>query len=345
MIEAIAHLGLLDDEDIRLDLAALELSALDHPGVDLSPYVELLDAIEADLRAMPVAADDVVAQAAALGADCVVSLGGGSTTGLGKAMAWRTDIPQIVIPTTYAGSEVTPILGETVDGVKTTRRSADILPEVVIYDPALTDTLPRRLAVTSGLNAMAHAVEAIYAQDRNPITTLQALEGLRALKEGLPRIVAQPRDLQARVLALYGSWLCGTVLGTVGMSLHHKLCHTLGGTFDLPHAETHAILLPHAAAYNAEAAAEVLQPVATLFGGSVGGGLYDFARSLGAPNALKAFGLEERDLDRAADLAATNPYWNPRPIEKAAIRQLLWNAWNGDRPQSSWDADGKEKTR
>lgn len=281
----------------------------------------------------------------ALDADCVVSYGGGSTIGLGKAIAWRNDTPQIVVATTYAGSEVTPILGETENGIKVTRRDPRILPEVVIYDPERTLDLPVAMSVSSGLNAMAHAVEAIYAQDRNPITTLQALEGLRALKEGLPRIVAQPRDLQARVLALYGSWLCGTVLGTVGMSLHHKLCHTLGGTFDLPHAETHAILLPHTAAYNAEAAAEVLQPVATLFAGSVGGGLYDFARSLGAPNALKAFGLEERDLDRAADLAATNPYWNPRPIKKAAIRQLLWNAWNGERPQSSWDADGKEKTR
>lgn len=268
-----------------------------------------------------------------LAADCVVSFGGGSTIGLGKAIAWRNDTPQIVVATTYAGSEVTPILGETENGIKVTRRDPRILPEVVIYDPERTLDLPVAMSVSSGLNAMAHAVEAIYAQDRNPITSLQALEGLRALKEGLPRIVATPRDLEAREQALYGSWLCGTVLGTVGMSLHHKLCHTLGGTFDLPHAETHAILLPHSAAYNSDAAADVLEPAANLFGGSVGAGLYDFAQSLGAPRRLKDLGLEERDLDTAADLAVSNPYWNPRPVEKATIRQLLWNAWKGERPQ------------
>jgi maleylacetate reductase len=153
-----------------------------------------------------------------------------------------------VIATTYAGSEVTPILGETEGGLKTTKRDPRILPEAVIYDPDLTLGLPVGMSVCSGLNAMAHAVEALYAQDRNPISSWQAIEGIRALKDALPRIVAKPDDADARSRALYGSWLCGTVLGTVGMALHHKLCHTLGGSFDLPHAETHAILLPHSAA-------------------------------------------------------------------------------------------------
>ena len=239
--------------------------------------------------------------------------GGGSTIGLGKAIAYRNDAPQIVVATTYAGSEVTPILGQTENGVKTTVRDARILPEVVIYDPDLTLGLPVAMSVTSGLNAMAHAVEALYAQDRNPVSSLMAVEGIRALKEALPRIMADPTEASARSQALYGSWLCGTVLGTVGMALHHKLCHTLGGSFDLPHAETHAIVLPHSAAYNAAAAADALQPAADLFGGSVGGGLYDFAASLGAPLALRDLGLQEADLDRAADLAVRNPYWNPRP--------------------------------
>ncbi|ANT54336.1 maleylacetate reductase [Mesorhizobium amorphae] len=266
-------------------------------------------------------------------ADCVVSFGGGSTIGLGKAIAWRNDTSQIVIATTYAGSEVTPILGETEESLKTTRRDPRILPEAVIYDPDLTLGLPVDMSVSSGLNAMAHAVEGLYAQDRNPISTWQAVEGIRALKQALPCIVENPVDGEARSLALYGSWLCGTVLGTVGMALHHKLCHTLGGSFDLPHAATHAILLPHSVAHNASAAAEALKPIANLFGGSLGGGLHDFAASLGAPLALRDLGLAESDLDCAADLAVRNPYWNPRPIDRDAIRSLLQRAWEGKPPQ------------
>lgn len=266
-------------------------------------------------------------------ADCVVALGGGSTIGLGKAIAYRNGAPQVVVATTYAGSEVTPILGQTENGVKTTLKSPEVLPEVVIYDPELTLGLPVPMSVTSGLNAMAHAVEGLYARDRNPITALMALEGIRSLREALPVIVDEPGHVEARGQALYGSWLCGTVLGTVGMALHHKLCHTLGGSFDLPHAETHAIMLPHTAAYNAQAAETELAPAADLFGGDLGGGLHAFARSLGAPTALKDLGLAETDLERAADLAVQNPYWNPRPVERDAVLALLTRAWAGDAPQ------------
>ena len=169
--------------------------------------------------------------------DGLVAVGGGSTTGLSKAIALRTDLPQIVVPTTYAGSEMTPILGQTENGVKTTVKSPKVLPEVVIYDVDLTMSLPARLTAVSGLNAIAHAVEALYAQDRNPVVSLMAAEGIRALGRALPVLVAEPGDRAARSDALYGAWLCGTCLGAVGMALHHKLCHTLGGTFDLPHAE------------------------------------------------------------------------------------------------------------
>lgn len=268
----------------------------------------------------------------ACGADCLVALGGGSTIGLGKAIAYRNDAAQIAIPTTYAGSEVTPILGQTENGLKTTIRHARILPEVVIYDPDLSMGLPTAMSVTSGLNAMAHAVEAVYARERNPIASLMAVEGVRALRDALRAIVADPGNAAARARALYGSWLCGTLLGTVGMSLHHKLCHTLGGSFDLPHAETHAILLPHSAHYNARAAAAELRPLAELFEGRIGAGLYDFAKSLGAPLALKELGMTEAQLDEAADLAVKNPYWNPRPVEREAIRALLQDAWEGARP-------------
>ncbi len=267
------------------------------------------------------------------GADAVVALGGGSTIGLGKAIAWRTDCVQAVVATTYAGSEVTPILGQTENGEKTTLRDARILPEIVIYDPELTLSLPVGMSVNSGLNAMAHAVEALYARDRNPVASMMAIEGLRAMKAALPAIVADPRDITARSDALYASWLCGTVLGGVGMALHHKLCHVLGGAFDLPHAETHAVLVPHTAAYNAVAARDALAPATALFGGNLGVGLQDFARNLGAPLALRDLGLARTDLSRAADLATQNPYWNPRKIERDALLALLSRAWDGQPPE------------
>jgi alcohol dehydrogenase class IV len=271
-----------------------------------------------------------------MGADCTVALGGGSTTGLGKAIALRTDLPQIVIPTTYAGSEATPILGETRDGLKTTQRGARILPEVILYDVDLTLTLPAGLSATSGMNAIAHAVEGLYTQDANPIVSLMAEEGIRALGSALPRIHRDPGDRAARTDALYGAWLCGVVLGSVGMALHHKLCHTLGGTFDLPHAQTHTVILPHAAAYNAAAAPEAMARVARALGvQDAPQGLYDLARRLGAPVGLQDIGMPRDGLDKAADLASANPYWNPRPIERAALRALLDDAYYGYRPAST----------
>lgn len=266
-------------------------------------------------------------------ADCLVAIGGGSTIGLAKAIALHTDLPQIVLPTTYAGSEATPVLGQTTNGIKETLRSPRVQPEVILYDPELIATLPAKLTVTSGLNAMAHAVEALYSRDANPLSDQLALGGVRAFKKGLPRVVANLDDLGAREETLFASWLCGTVLAQVGMALHHKLCHTLGGSFNMPHAETHAVLLPHSAAYNAPAATKALAPVAELFGGSIGAGLHDFAASLGAPLALRDFGLSRVDLDRAAALAVEKPYWNPRPIEEEAIRALLERAWQGARPE------------
>ncbi len=265
-------------------------------------------------------------------ADCVIAIGGGSTTGLGKAIAYRNGAPQIVVATTYAGSEVTPVLGQTESGIKTTVRGPEILPEVVIYDPELTVSLPVPVSIVSGLNAMAHALEGFYAEDRNPVSSLLAGEGLRALTAALPKIVVEPSNLGARAEALFGGWLCGNVLGSVGMSIHHKLCHTLGGSFNLPHAKTHAILLPHTIAYVAEFAQDLLRPATAIFGERLGAGIFDFAASLGAPQALRDIGFEETDLDRAAALAVASPYWCPRPLERNAIRELLQNAWEGRRP-------------
>lgn len=274
-----------------------------------------------------------MAQVKAVQADCTVALGGGSTTGLGKAIALRTDLPQFVIPTTYAGSEMTPIIGETQGGAKTTQRTMKVLPEVVIYDVDLTLSLPPKLSATSGMNAIAHAVEALYAQDRNPVMSLMAEEAIRALGSALPVIVKDPQDREARSGALYGAWLCGMCLGSVGMALHHKLCHVLGGSFDLPHAETHTVILPHAFAYNAAAAPEAAARIARALGGSnAARDLFDLAGRLGAPRSLKALGMPEDGIARAADIAVKNPYWNPRPIERNAIRDLIARAFAGEPP-------------
>jgi alcohol dehydrogenase class IV len=272
--------------------------------------------------------------ARALGADCAVAIGGGSTTGLGKAIALDSGLPILAIPTTYAGSEMTPIYGITEGGLKTTGRDARVLPRTVIYDPELTLDLPVALSVTSGINAIAHAAEGLYAVDGNPIMDVMAQEGIAALGRALPAIRRDPADLQARGDALYGAWLCGVVLGSVGMALHHKLCHTLGGSFNLPHAQTHTIVLPHALAYNAAAAPQAMERIARALGGgaSAAQAVYDLAARNGAPVALRDIGLKAEDVARAADIALRNQYPNPRPLERDAIRQLLQDAYEGRRP-------------
>lgn len=276
-----------------------------------------------------------VALARELRADCTVALGGGSTTGLGKAIALRTDLPQIAIPTTYAGSEATAIIGETKDGVKVTQRTLKVLPEVIVYDVDLNMTLPPALTATSGMNAIAHAVEALYAQDQNPVTSLMAEEGIRALARALPAIITDPRDADARSDALYGAWLCGTCLNAVGMALHHKLCHTLGGSFDLPHAEVHTVVIPHATAYNAPAAPDAMRRIAAALGAQdAAQGLFDLAQRLGAPTSLASIGMTADGIDKAADLAVKSPYWNPRPIDRDSIRRLIDNAFHGRRPDA-----------
>lgn len=269
-----------------------------------------------------------------LGADCAVAIGGGSTTGLGKAIALDSGLPILAIPTTYAGSEMTPIYGITEAGLKKTGRDLRVLPRTVIYDPELTLSLPVPLSVTSGINAIAHAAEGLYSVDSNPIMDLMAEEGIRAIGRALPAIKNEATDMEARSDALYGAWLCGIVLGHIGMALHHKLCHTLGGSFNLPHAETHTIVLPHALAYNAAAAAQAMARIARALGGtSAAQAVYDLAKDNGAPVALKDIGMKEADLDKACDIALQNQYPNPRPLERTAIRQLFQDAFEGARPR------------
>ncbi|MFG2732775.1 maleylacetate reductase [Streptomyces canus] len=278
-------------------------------------------------------ADRAVAVARAAGADGVVAVGGGSSIGLGKAIALRTGLPLIAVPSTYSGSEMTPVWGLTEGGVKRTGRDPKVQPRSVVYDPELTVSLPVPLTVTSGINALAHAVEALYAPDASPLIALMAQGGVRAMGEALPLLAARPDDLDARGRALYGAWLCGACLGATTMGLHHKLCHALGGTFGLPHAETHTVVLPYALAYNAPAVPGALTALGrALDADDPPRALWDLAGRLGAPRSLAELGLKETDLAEAALQVAGQPYANPRPVTAEGVREVLQAAYEGRRP-------------
>ena len=272
-----------------------------------------------------------------LGADGCVAVGGGSAVGLGKAIALEHGLPVIAVPTTYAGSEMTPVWGLTENGQKRTGRDLRVLPKAVLYDPELTLTLPGQMSATSGINAIAHAVEGLYAPDATPIVSLMAEEGTRALAAALPRVVADGSDLEARGEAQYGAWLCGAVLAATTMSLHHKLCHTLGGTLDLPHAQTHTVVLPHALAYNQPAAPDAVAALSRALGGvpDPARAVWELAGRLGAPRSLAELGMAEDDIPRIVELAVANPYANPRPVTRDGIASLLHAAWAGDPPVAS----------
>lgn len=281
---------------------------------------------------------EALSVATALQADGFVSIGGGSTTGLGKMLTLETGLPLLAIPTTYAGSEVTPLYGTTSDGAKTTGKSPDVLPKTVIYDPELTRDLPLPVSLASGMNAIAHAAEGLYAPDLNPVIRLMALEGIATLARALPALRGAPRDLGLRADCLYGAWLCAMVLANVGMGLHHKACHVLGGSFALPHAEMHAAVLPHALAYNAPAAAPALASLSLALGGSgratdAPGEVFALLEQLQLPTALRTLGMPAHGLDRAAALMHERPYPNPRALEPVPLRALLDDAFHGRPPR------------
>jgi maleylacetate reductase len=270
--------------------------------------------------------------ASSIKADCCVAVGGGSTIGFGKAIALSSALPVIAVPTTYSGSEMTTIWGISEGGAKKTGRDPKVLPRAVIYDPELTLELPAAVSAASGMNAIAHCVEALYAHDGNPIVSLMAEEGIRALARALPKIVSTPGDLESRSAALYGAWLAGMTIGTTSVALHHKLCHILGG-MGLPHAETHSIVLPHAVRYNHDAAPEAMARIRRALGASeAAAGLYDLQRKLGSPMRLAELGMKEADLERAARTAVEAPYPNPRKVEYEPVLRLLRDAYEGRRP-------------
>jgi maleylacetate reductase len=282
-----------------------------------------------------VTVEQAIAEMERTEADCSISFGGGSTTGLGKALALKKQLPNIVIPTTYAGSEMTNIWGMTEHGRKVTGRNNAVVPNLTIYDPELTLGLPSRVAGPSGLNAMAQAAVNVTAAKINPMVSMMALEAVSLLSRSLPKIINNPLDLEARSEALFGASLAGASLGTGVTSLHHRLCHTFGGSFNTPHAETHTILLPHSIAYNALATSEGTRQLASAMGvKDAAVGLFELAKAVGAPTSLKEIGVREEDLGRAAAIATEKPLDNPEPVTEAKILRLLEDAYHGFEPSS-----------
>ncbi|MFE5568132.1 maleylacetate reductase [Amycolatopsis japonica] len=272
--------------------------------------------------------------AAAAGADLVLCVGGGSTTGTAKAVALTTGLPIVAVPTTYAGSEVTPVWGLTEESRKRTGTDSRVLPRTVVYDPGLTLTLPVDLSVASGLNAMAHCVEAFWAPRRNPVSSAVAEDGIRHLSAGLPAVAADPGDLDARTELLLGAYLAGSAFAVAGSGLHHKICHVLGGAFDLPHAQTHAIVLPYVLAFNASAAPRAASRIASALGlADAVEGLRRLGEKLGVPAGLRELGLREDYADVVLeDILALAPADNPRPVTADGLGALLRAAWAGTDP-------------
>ena len=325
---------------------------LSHQVADLGAGAVMLIASKSEMRiadeiaaGLPVALrhDDVVmhvpvevaerarAAAARSNVDALVSVGGGSTTGLAKAIAMTTGLPVIAVPTTYAGSEATPVWGLTEGARKTTGVDLRVLPKVIIYDAALTTSLPVDLSVASGLNALAHCVDAMWGPNADPITAALAAEGIRSLAAGLPQVTADPGGLEGRERTLYAAYLSAAAFASAGSGLHHKICHVLGGKYNLPHAQTHATVLPYVLAFNGPAAPDAEQRIAAAFGSATAlDGLLALKRQLNAPHALRDYGFSEDSIDEAADaILPSVPPSNPRPVSAVDLRTLLRAAWSG----------------
>jgi maleylacetate reductase len=290
---------------------------------DIAPHVPIGKA----KKARTVALDNSV--------DLLVSVGGGSTTGLAKAIAMTAGIPIVAVPTTYAGSEATNVWGITESARKTTGVDDKVLPITVIYDVDLTLSMPLSLSIASGMNAMAHCIDSIWAPRADPLNTALAAEGIRALAAGLSSVKSDAHNEAGREQLLYGAYLAGVAFASAGSGMHHKICHVLGGAYDLPHAETHAVILPHVLAFNTATAPELDERIAAAFGSkSATSGLNALRMRLGAPAALRDYGLEEEDIPAAADLIfPAIPRSNPRPVTKTDVENLLRAAHAGTSPE------------
>lgn len=332
-------IGALSDEILRLGASRALLVTAPDPKHRFAPVVEALGSVavahfdgavmntptDITARALEVAGANAV--------DCIVSAGGGSSTGLSKALALRAGYAQVAVPTTYAGSEVTPVLGETEGGIKTTRSSPAILPETVVYDPDLTLALPTGMTLTSAVNAIAHAVEAMYSAESNPVVDGMALQAIEAITRTLPVVMANPTDRDGRAELLQSAWLAGMCMASTTLGLHHTLCHVLSGTFGLPHASTHAVVLPYVMAYNRSTVPDVMCRVADAMRVSdAAAGMQDLVTRLGGPTSLQELGFRRDDVQRAAELLTSRSYPNPRAVDRNDAVELLGEALTGSAP-------------
>jgi maleylacetate reductase len=267
--------------------------------------------------------------------DALISIGGGSATGLAKAVVLTTGLPIVAVPTTYAGSEVTPVWGMTEAGRKTTGTNPRVLPKTIVYDATLTQRLPVDLSVASGLNALAHSVDALWAPAVDPVNAVLAGEAIRALRVGLSAVVDEPTGLEGREHTLYGAYLSAVAFASAGSGLHHKICHVLGGMFNLPHAPTHAVVLPHVLAFNAPNAPAAERRIAAAFDApNALDGLIALRDALDAPRALRDIGMPADGITPAADaIVAAAPAGNPTPVTTDTISELLRAAWAGKEPR------------
>jgi alcohol dehydrogenase class IV len=277
-------------------------------------------------------ANEALSAYRAFGCDCVITIGGGSTIGLGKYISVETGAPHIAVPTTLSGSEMTPLFGVLVDGEKRSRRDPRALANTVIVDPTLAQSLPLHETATTGMNAMAHCVEALYVPKHSPITDLLAFDGIKALYEALLRLAGKPTDLDARTLAAYGATIGGLLVNMVGIGMHHRICHVLGGRFGAPHGETNCVVLPHVLAFNEQAIPEATRVMHSVMGKRPALALYELAGRLNAPRALKELGIEQRSLDPIVQEALRHIDHNPRPVAAQAVAAILAAAWEGNPP-------------
>jgi Alcohol dehydrogenase, class IV len=275
------------------------------------------------------------ARAKEMGADCLVSVGGGASIGLGKGIALELAVPVIAVPTTYSGSEMTGFCGITIDGVKRMHKSLRMLASTVVYDPVLSVSLPLDASAASAMNALAHCVDVVYVPTASPIIVQAAVEGARVIMDALPRVALRPDDLEARRDLLYGGYLAGAAL-TGGFALQHGVAHVLGGTYGVPHGLSHALVLPHVAAYNARFAPQALGRIAAAMGvADVGGAIFDVMKTVGLPTRLTEVGFSEGSIGEAARITVeTDDGSNPGPVTEEAVRGILEAAFHGRRPGS-----------
>jgi maleylacetate reductase len=280
-----------------------------------------------DRAALHVPIDSVrgaAAEAERTNAGALLAIGGGSAIGLAKAVALERSVPVVAVPTTYSGSEMTSIWGVTDGDRKRTGRDLRVAPRLVVYDPDLTLSLPTNVSAASGMNAIAHAVEATYAAGAGPVAVAAAEEAMRLLARALPAIVERPDDRDARAIALRGAHAAGVALELAAMGLHHKICHVLGGTFGLPHAPTHAVILPHVVAFNAPAVPEAMARVAAALGTrDPAESLHALNRRLGLDATLASLGLRAEHVARAAELVTSASYANPRAASADEVQAIL----------------------